>query len=182
MLIPLGALAVLSTIGGFINLPFINQKLDFLGRWLAVPTLEGVSEVVPTSLATGFALATGTLVLVLVAIVVARAMYLNGLNADGTDPAAERLGGFANVLAHAYYLDVGLARFVSGPVTAFARLLSEGIDRDTIDGAVNGIGRVARQGGTGLRRLQTGLVRNYALAIVLGTVLLLVYVATRATF
>jgi NADH-quinone oxidoreductase subunit L len=182
MLVPLGVLAVLSVIGGVINLPFINAELDFLGRWLAEPTLAGVEEVSPTSFLAGFVLATVALTLAIVTIVVARAIYLNGLNKDGTDPAADRLGGFAKVLANAYYLDVGLARFVSGPITAFARLLSEGIDRGTIDGAVNGIGKVTRQGSGGIRRLQTGLVRNYALAIVLGTVLLLVYVATRASF
>ena len=37
-------------------------------------------------------------------------------------------------------------------------------------------------GSGGLRRLQTGLVRNYALGIALGTVLLLLYMATRVTF
>ena len=43
--------------------------------------------------------------------------------------------------------------------------------------------RTAPRGGSGgLRRLQTGLVRNYALGIALGTVLLLVYIATRVTF
>ena len=41
-----------------------------------------------------------------------------------------------------------------------------------IDGAVNGIGAGFRAAGGGLRRLQTGLVRNYALGIVFGTVLL----------
>jgi len=85
------------------------------------------------------------------------------------------------VLANGYYLDVGLARFVSGPVTSAARFLSEGIDRDVIDGAVNGLGRVFRGAGGGLRKVQTGLVRNYALAIVLGAVLLVVFVSTRAS-
>jgi hypothetical protein len=33
-----------------------------------------------------------------------------------------------------------------------------------------------------LRRIQTGLVRNYALGIAIGTVLLLLYAATRVTF
>jgi hypothetical protein len=32
-----------------------------------------------------------------------------------------------------------------------------------------------------LRRVQTGLVRNYALAIVVGAVLLLAFLTTRAT-
>jgi NADH-quinone oxidoreductase subunit L len=86
------------------------------------------------------------------------------------------------VLENGYYLNYGVARFVSGPATYFARFLNEGIDRDTIDGAVNGIASAAREGGKGLRRVQTGLVRNYALAIVAGTVLLIVYMTTRATF
>ena len=91
-----------------------------------------------------------------------------------------RLGAFGKVLDNGYYLDVGLARFVSGPVTAFARFLSEGVDRDVIDGAVNGIAHGFRGIGGGLRKVQTGLVRNYALAIVLGAVLVLVFVTTRA--
>ena len=79
------------------------------------------------------------------------------------------------MLANAYYLDIGLARFVSGPVTAFANFLTNGVDKKVIDGAVNGIGTLTRDGGQGLRRLQTGVVRNYALAILAGTVVLLAY-------
>jgi len=182
MTIPLIALAGLSAIGGLINLPFTKGGLDFLTRWLEKPVLEGVREPAITSFGGAFALSTLALAVAIAGIIIGRAWYLNGLNADGTDPAAERLGGFANVLANGYYLDVGLARFVSGPATAFARLLSEGIDRDVIDGAVNGVGALAREGGQGLRRVQTGLVRNYALAIVFGTVVLLVYVTTQARF
>ena len=86
------------------------------------------------------------------------------------------------MLQNAWYLDIGLARLVSGPVTMFARFLSDGVDRAGIDGAVNGIATAARTGGSGLRRLQTGLVRNYALGIALGAVLLMLYMATRVTF
>ncbi len=85
------------------------------------------------------------------------------------------------MLANAYYFDVGLARFVSGPVTAAARLPRATIvDRKVIDGAVNGIAVGLRDVSGGLRKLQTGLVRNYALAIVFGTVVLVGYMFTRA--
>jgi NADH-quinone oxidoreductase subunit L len=124
---------------------------------------------------------TGALVVAVVGIVFARSVYRNGLRAAGDDPTVEALGPFAKVLANAYYLDAGVARFVSGPATTAARFLSEGVDRDTIDGAVNGIGRTFQRAGGGLRKVQTGLVRNYALAIVLGAVLVLVFVTTRAT-
>ncbi len=180
MTMPLVILAGLSTVGFALNLPFEKNKLDFLNRWLE-PVLRGAPEIRATSFGAGFALSTGALVIAVVGIVAGRAVYRNGLDKAGADPTVERLGGFAGVLENAYYLDVGLARFVSGPVTAAARFLSEGIDRGVIDGAVNGIGRTFQRTGDGLRKVQTGLVLNYALAIVFGAVLVLLFVATRAT-
>jgi NADH-quinone oxidoreductase subunit L len=183
MTVPLMALAFLSIIGGLLDLPFINYHANRLDHWLdpvaALP--RGLAGAEATSFGAALLLSTIAVVIGVVGIIVGRAVYKNGLNADGTDPGVVRLGGFANVLANAYYLDVGLARFVSGPVTWFARLLSDGVDRDVIDGAVNGIARGAKEAGGGLRRIQTGLVRNYALAIMIGMSALLVWVATRAT-
>jgi NADH-quinone oxidoreductase subunit L len=135
-----------------------------------------------TSFGGAFVLSTIALIIAVVGIVVARAIYLNGLNPDGTDPGAVRLGAFANVLANGYYIDAAWSRFVDRVLRPAALLISNGLDRGVIDGAVNGIATLARQSGQGLRRVQTGLVRNYALAIVGGAVVLLVYIGTRATF
>jgi NADH-quinone oxidoreductase subunit L len=172
---------VFSLLGGLIDLPFINLDFDVLDRWLE-PVFASVQPVHASSFLQAFALSTTALVIAVIGIVIGHAIYRRGLEPDGTDPGVAPLGGFATVLANAYYLDVGLARFVSGPATAFANLLSNGLDHSIIDGAVNGVGTVTRWGGQGLRRVQTGLVRNYALGIVAGTVLLLLYVATRVTF
>jgi NADH-quinone oxidoreductase subunit L len=176
MYLPLVALAGLSVVGGFIDLPFTSSKLNVLDRWLALPESKG------PHFSAALVLSLVALVIGVVGITAGIAMYRKGLREDGADPGVERLGGFAGVLQNAYYLDIGLARFVSGPVTAFARFLSDGVDRAGIDGAVNGIATAARTGGGGLRRIQTGLVRNYALGIALGAVLLLLYMATRVTF
>ena len=176
MTLPLIALAILAAVGGVINLPFVNEELDFLARWLE-PVFAAGNEVHLDSFGLGFVLSTGAMAASILGIIVGRALYKNGLHE--TDPAEARLGPFAKVLANAYYLDSGLARLISGPATAFARVLSEGIDRRTIDGAVNGIAGSFRAAGGGLRKVQTGLVRNYALAIVFGTVALLAYVWTR---
>jgi NADH-quinone oxidoreductase subunit L len=176
MYIPLVALAGLSFLGGALDLPFSNAKFNVLDRWLELPEGHAVSGL------SGLALSTVALVIAVVGILFAVRVYRNGLRRDGVDPEVERLGGFAPVLENAWYLDYALSRFVSGPVTAFARFLSDGVDKAGIDGAVNGIATAAREGSGGLRRLQTGLVRNYALGIALGTVLLLLYVATRVTF
>ena len=57
--------------------------------------------------------------------------------------------------------------------------IAYGVDRGVIDGAVNGTGRVVTWfSGVG-RRVQTGLVRNYALAFLVGAAALFVYVGLR---
>ena len=49
-----------------------------------------------------------------------------------------------------------------------------------VDGAVNGVARGIGGIGGGLRRLQSGLVRQYALLVLGGAVALLIYVAVRS--
>jgi len=178
MTTPLLALAVLSVIGGALNLPFTEPSLEFLAEWLH-PVFRGVEELPAESFSLGFALSTVALLIGVSGILLGRAVYRNGLTTSGTDPGADRIGPLGKVLANAYYLDLGLARFVSGPVTAFASFLADGVDRRTIDGAVNGVGRIVITGGGAIRRLQSGVMRNYAAWILAGAVALLVYFATR---
>jgi NADH-quinone oxidoreductase subunit L len=73
--------------------------------------------------------------------------------------------------------------FYSGAVVAPAKLgsafLAYVFDRRILDGAVNGVGTLFRAAASGGRKVQTGLVRNYALAFLLGVVALLWLVAVR---
>jgi NADH-quinone oxidoreductase subunit L len=57
--------------------------------------------------------------------------------------------------------------------------LDRTVDAGIIDGAVNGIGRLVRDLGSRVRRVQTGLVRNYALGVMVGAVALLVFMLVR---
>ena len=43
-------------------------------------------------------------------------------------------------------------------------------DREVVDGIVNGIGALTRRSGSGLAKVQTGRVQNYALGIALGLI------------
>jgi NADH-quinone oxidoreductase subunit L len=53
-------------------------------------------------------------------------------------------------------------------------------DRRVIDGAVMGIGSTVRRAASGMRKVQTGFVRQYALGIVIGAVALLAFMLARA--
>jgi NADH-quinone oxidoreductase subunit L len=181
MLIPLLVLAVFTALGGVLDLPFLNANLDFLDNWLD-PVIEGVRHVSASSFGLGFFLSTVAIVAGIVGIAAGVAFYRRGLPDDLQDPVESRLGVFGTILERGYYFNDAIAWFVSKPGTWFAKFLSNDIDAKGIDGAVNGIGKVTREAGGGLRRIQTGLVRNYALGVVLGVVLLLVYMTTRVSF
>jgi NADH-quinone oxidoreductase subunit L len=59
------------------------------------------------------------------------------------------------------------------------RLLSIQIDLGIIDGIANGLGALTQRLAGTMRRLQTGFVRNYALAVFLGMVVILGYLIFR---
>jgi len=62
------------------------------------------------------------------------------------------------------------------PVKTASDFLWKVVDARGIDGAVNGVGPFLRGTGRELRRWQTGLAQNYAVAIVIGTLLILAFV------
>ncbi len=68
------------------------------------------------------------------------------------------------------------------PLRGFANFLWQVVDVRIIDGAVNGVGLGIGAASQRLRRVQTGLVTNYALAIALGMVVLLgIYLSLSST-
>jgi NADH-quinone oxidoreductase subunit L len=87
----------------------------------------------------------------------------------------ERLGVLGRLFGHAYYYDEGVSRFVAGPGRRLAEWISSIFDRRIVDGAVNGIASLVRGTAGGIRRVQTGLVRSYALWIAVGAAGLLLY-------
>lgn len=60
--------------------------------------------------------------------------------------------------------------------SAVANFLNRVIDAKVIDGAVDGVGHLVKRTAFGLRHVQNGLVRRYALGIAFGAAGLLLYV------
>jgi NADH-quinone oxidoreductase subunit L len=171
-------LGFLAIVGGFLNIPI--EGLQFLDEWLE-PVFAGVSQPHPHTFVEGLVLEGISVVFALVGIAIGLFLYRRGLRKASADPLKERLGPVGDVLGHAYYYDEGLAAFTDGPGKKTARFLDETVDQKIIDGAVNGVARLIRRGGLGLRKMQDGYVRRYALGIVLGVgailLFLLAYVA-----
>ena len=177
MTFPIVALAVLAAVGGVLSLPF--KSVEFLTQWLE-PVFADAPKVDVTSFVAGSTLEGISVVFGLVGLYIAFRIYRQGIPSPEGDPLPERLGVAGRLFQHAYYFDEIIANLVRGPVTRGAEWLNRGFDLGIIDGAVNGVATLVRESGGRLRRVQTGLVRNYALGVVLGAVALLVFFAVRA--
>ncbi|MEX2100335.1 MAG: NADH-quinone oxidoreductase subunit L [Acidimicrobiia bacterium] len=160
MWVPLVVLAVGAFAGGAMQLPFTDDT-KLLEHWLHPVVELGEAHLdVATSMKwflAGIAIA-GTLAGIVLAVMV----YLQ----HRIKPVEPEL------LLRAWRVDETIAAAVDGPGRAVATFTSDIVDREGIDGAVNGVGWLARQAGGRLRVVQTGYVRTYALGIAGGAVLL----------
>ena len=168
MVLPLILLCGLAMVAGALNLPFTDST-KLLEHWLE-PVLEFVSPrgaLVPTEahidVATGVkvALAVVAVAVALAGIALAAQVYLRR-KVKAVEP---------EVLARGWYYDETITAFMGGPGRAGFETVAD-IDAEVVDGAVHGVGALARKAGTGLRRAQTGYVRNYALGLAIGAVVL----------
>jgi NADH-quinone oxidoreductase subunit L len=160
MNVPLAVLGVLAAIGGIINLPF--GKLDFLARWLD-PLLGPFSTANTVSTGTKVGLAVVTTALCVAGI---------GLGIRIWSRSAEQPKLEPEVLQRGWYVDDAYSVVFGEGGEALANEAAT-IDSKVIDGAVNGAAAGVQGTGGLLRRLQTGYVRNYALGITAGAVLVL---------
>ena len=89
--------------------------------------------------------------------------------------ASRQFAGAHRVLTNRYYIDELYDFAIVRPTRTLGRWLSRFFDRG-IDNAVNAVGYLMREASVALRELQTGYVRNYALLIFVGAVLIIGFI------
>jgi NADH-quinone oxidoreductase subunit L len=165
---PLVVLAFLSFVGGVLFLPWHPGWAPL--RWLG-PVFGARLYDAHLSATALWILGVVDTIVAVIGLVVAMPLWTRQSERPELEPA---------VLERSYYLDDIYDALIGRPGQALARFSLVVVDNRVIDGAVNGVGRVARLTGTGLRRVQTGFVRQYALGIVVGAVGLLAFMVARA--
>jgi NADH-quinone oxidoreductase subunit L len=171
MTFPLVVLAILATIAGFLNLPFSGTE-HWLEDWLA-PVTGRYGAVLTYSNAQIAGLLAISTVVALSGIGLAYLVFIkHRVPAEKVEPEFFLKG---------WYYDLAVSDFMGGPGRRFFEGLAW-FDRTVIDGAVNGIGGLAKGSGTLVRRVQNGYVRTYALAMTIGTLVLIIYILTRINY
>lgn len=198
MTVPLMVLAVLSVLGGGLNLPF--EGFHTLGHWLGhtLGEVEGLPlDLKVAGISTALALA---------AIFISWLLYgRNPLKAGQPDPLKKPLGPIYTGMENKWFVDEGYqvtviaffkgsSKFLADVVdwrfwhdfvhdTVIAgtynwlseTVLSDYADRKGIDAFFNGWGSFTQSVSAALRKVQNGFVRSYALSVMLGVVLILAY-------
>ena len=167
MWVPLAILAVLSLIGGL-----VFKVPDFLRTFfyapLPAPEVPEDQSLMLISVAFG-----------LIGIFVAWLLYVAKPAMAETLAAAFR--GLYTTLLNKYYVDEIYDATVVTPLVGGSRwVLWKGTDVRLIDGAVNGVGSLARGVGGVLRQLQSGNIRSYATWVLFGSVVAIIamFIAT----
>lgn len=169
--IALSVLAVLSVVGGFLAMPDLSGVPGALPG--AAAGAHGAAEaalgswVVTESQAS---LYTMGLLLVVSLVGGGLAVWMFG---PRRQPVRE--GMLSRAALQGFYVDhVYRAVFVR-PLAAVARGVGDIMDPYVIDGAVNGVAKLTASLAAGVRRLHPGHLRRYALALMTGVVLMLLY-------
>ena len=178
MTIPLTVLAVLSTVGGFVGLPaWMGLGENRFGEFLE-PALKHTrlaeAHNLPHSMELGFAVI--SVLAALTGIYVAYRLYVR--NPGSAAAVAQRLRLLYRLSFRKYFVDELYDSAFVRPIRDGSReILWKGVDAGLVDGSVNGVGRAVRGWGAIMKHVQNGLVRSYATWILLGTAVLLYYVA-----
>jgi len=192
MTVPLMLLAVLSIIGGFVQVPLLagGQRLEaFLDPVFGdLQKLAGAGGgVAEGALAHGAAAAHNpsleillmaiSLGIALLGIFVAHRFYVK--DPEAPKRLAERARGLYGLLWHKWWVDEIYDARIVQPIVRLSNKLWKDVDAAVVDGAVNGVGKKVEAGAGWLRLAQTGYVQLYALILTLGMVVVFGYLALR---
>jgi NADH-quinone oxidoreductase subunit L len=168
--IPLMVLALLSVLGGGLNLPGLHTLEHWLEHTLEIT--HPAEFIIP--------IAAGSLVVALVGIFLAYLVYGRKplANAKAADPLAKPLGVLFQWMNKKFMVDELYQAVVLEPYKKLADFFAHPIDQGVIDGVVNGLGSLTTSLAGVLRKLQNGFARTYALSIFVGIVVILVYLLT----
>ncbi len=169
MTVPLVILAVFSTLAGFAGLPVLfGERANLFGRFL-----EGVLGPTAHHLArsTEAGLILAATLSALLGIGLAFLFYRR--SPEIPVRLARRFPGVYRLLLGKYYVDEAYDAIAVRPLVRGAGWVYERFDLKVVDGALNGTAAAAGLAGKGLNVLQSGLLRDYALAFLLGAILFL---------
>ena len=180
MTVPLMLLAVLSVAGGWIGIPEVLGGHNYFEEWLAPVFAHGAAGAHGAAhhpIALEMGLMAGSVAVAICGI--GLAYYLYRVRTEKPRKIAEAVPGLYDAVYNKYYVDEIYDIFIVRRIVDGSVWLWRAFDAAFIDGIVNGVASLVRGTGDRLRRVQTGVVGNYAFSLLLGAVLIVGYFLAR---
>jgi len=172
MTVPLVILAFFAIVAGYVGLPVVfGEKANLFGRFLE-PVIHPGSEA-HLGLSTEWMLILISVAVALCGIYIAYVFYLK--SPQTPHRVVARFPFLYRVLHNKYYVDEAYNAVFVKPLVNGSRAVYDHFDLRVIDGAIDGTAAAAGFAGKALSWLQSGLVKDYALAFLLGVALFLGY-------
>ena len=169
MTVPLIILAVLSAIGGFIGLPHIIG-FNVLEHWLE-PVFRNANLAVSMYEPVVEHPALTEWILLIVSVLVAAAAIIISFRKYSKQEKFEEEKGFGKIVGNKYYVDEAYDKAVVNPVFRSSEsFLWKIFDIKIIDGFVNGVANTASRFSLDWKKLQTGVVQDYAALAITGII------------
>jgi len=168
MTLPLVVLAGLSVLGGVLDLPWIHgaSLAGFLD-----PTFGFIPAHAHASTLAQVTLAAVDVVVAVAGVMAAFAIWRDRVSSDRFEPS---------FLEHVWRWDDAYDAAIGRPLTAASQYGDDVIEPRVIDGAVGAVAVGVRRSAEGVRKVQSGFVRHYALATVLGMAVIVIFLLARA--
>jgi NADH-quinone oxidoreductase subunit L len=198
MTVPLMILAFLALVGGYVGIPHVLGGSNLFDQFLA-PVLGSSHHAASASAGFGLissawastaeavhesslemTLMVTSVIIALIGITIAYVLYIRDTSLPGKFTAA--FPRLFKIVHDKYYVDeLYDFVFVRG-ILRLGDLLLKIVDIGIIEGIVNGAGTITQWTGSQLRKLETGLVQQYALGIVIGAIIVVGYIVFAPIF
>jgi NADH-quinone oxidoreductase subunit L len=167
MTLPLIVLAILSVIGGLIGIPEVFAKdAHSLGNFLTPIFAQSAALATKHHLeASQEYLFMGVSTLLIAGIIFYTISSYKKFQSTETKNT-----GLAKVLENKWYIDELYDAIIVNPLNAIAGFFKNIVEKNIIDGGVNGVGKLVSYSSRQIRLLQSGQVGNYVLIMVLAIV------------
>jgi NADH-quinone oxidoreductase subunit L len=167
MTVPLIVLAVLSVIGGYLGVPHILGGSNIFGNWLdSVVHVESplAGMELQSDVGVEWTVMIVSVITALVGIFLAYSWYMK------KSDVVKKLGetSLHTLLVNKYWVDQIYDNLISQPIVRGSQWLAEYFDLGVIDRLLVGVGAFFQSVGGAVRRIQTGVVQNYALFMGIG--------------
>ena len=200
MTVPLWILAILATVGGFLGTGYLGHQLGIPHllneKWLSVAEsghggehggehgAEAVHGLITNNPEMLHAMHSHeTMEVILIGLSIALAVttvlltrrFYSRQDLGGDNLVKAFFGDLYQAMANKFYVDEFYNQYLIRPFVWAGENIVLWFDQNIVDGVVNGVANTTQSIGAVFRRLQTGLVQNYALVVSFGVVLILAY-------